>query len=93
MGNWPGIPYKKVKEFLSCHLDGLALVYPVRLKVVPTLRVRASVEAYFVSQGWTALRSCPSRLIAYDTHAYEMHVYECTPVRYMPTRDACLRET
>lgn len=36
---------------------GLALVYPVRVKVVPTLRVRASVEAYFVSQGWTALRS------------------------------------
>ncbi len=36
---------------------GLALVYPVKQKVVPTTRVRASVEAYFVSQGWTAVRS------------------------------------
>ena len=36
---------------------GLALVYLVRQKVVPTLRMRAAVEAYFVSQGWTALRS------------------------------------
>ena len=36
---------------------GLALVYGVRQKVVPTTRVRASVEAFFVSQGWTAVRS------------------------------------
>lgn len=36
---------------------GLAMVYGVRQKVVPTTRVRASVEAYFVSQGWTAVRS------------------------------------
>jgi hypothetical protein len=36
---------------------GLALVFPVRQKVVPTTRVRASVEAFFVSQGWTAVRS------------------------------------
>ncbi len=36
---------------------GLALVFHVRHKVVPTTRVRASVEAFFVSQGWTAVRS------------------------------------
>ncbi|MBC7794693.1 MAG: hypothetical protein H7Z43_13395 [Clostridia bacterium] len=36
---------------------GLALVFLVRHKILPTLRMRASVEAYFVSQGWTAVRS------------------------------------
>ena len=36
---------------------GLGLVYLVRQKILPTLRMRASVEAYFVSQGWTAVRS------------------------------------
>jgi hypothetical protein len=36
---------------------GLALVYLVRQRVVPTTRMRAAVEAYFVSQGWTAVRS------------------------------------
>ncbi len=38
-------------------IAGLALVYGVRQKVVPTTRVRASIEGYFVSQGWTAVRS------------------------------------
>lgn len=36
---------------------GLALVYGVRQKVVPTTRLRASIEGFFVSQGWTAVRS------------------------------------